>query len=226
MAANFSQSMLVLKEMVMIKSKTVFSVLVPDVSDHLVVTYDWANELIPIVHKEVMAYLENKRQCNVDDSDRGNGVYSLTACKHKVDSDSLMDLVLQYTEVNNTHGKVAHDVGENDVAAVRDPITLGAIEKHKMTMAALLAVSLSLFGLSILVHVFVQNNNSEVIAATMREKTLQDMRVPAFSMEEETIRLDRSKDEGEGRSLQRTVHLRQSVDMGSVVSGNVSSQDP
>ncbi len=229
-ASKFSQAVSMRKanHSAMIKSKTVFSVLVPKITEHLVVPYNGSNALQPIVHEEVKSDLTKKRGCRVDDSDRANGVYKLTACEHEVDVGKLMEFVLSYVEVNNTdkHGIVGHEVGDNIIAPENEPVELGIIEEHKMTMGALLGVSLSLFGLSILVHVFVKNNNSEVIAAMMREKTLQDMRVPAFSMEEEVIRLDRSKDEDEGPSLQRTVHLRQSVDMASVVSGNTSSQDP
>ncbi len=225
-ASKFSQTIRMSKGTgnVTVESKTVFSVLVPNVDEHLVVPYNGSNALIPRVHEEVRTDFVDKRRCTVDDSDKANGVYKLTACEHEVDLDKLMELVLSYTEVNNTHGEVGHEVGNNTIARENKPVTLGVIEEHKMTMAALVAVSLSLFGLSILVHVFVKNNNSEVIAAMMREKTLQDMRVPAFSMEEEIIRLDRSMDEFEGRSLQRTVHLRQSMDMSSVVSARTSLQ--
>ncbi len=72
--------------------------------------------------------------------------------------------------MNYTNGEVGHEVGENTIALENRPVVLGAIEGHEMTMAALLAVSLSSLGLSILIHIYVKNNNSEVIAAMMREK--------------------------------------------------------
>ena len=220
-ASRFAQAIRMWKELdnVTVKSKTVFSVLVPNVDEHLVVPYNGSNELISIVHEEVNAYF-GRRGCTVDGSGRKNGVYKLNACENEVDLDQLMEYVLSYVEVNNTHGEVGHEVGNDTIARENEPVDLGIIEEHKMTMAALLAVSLSLLGLSILVHIFVKNNNTHVIAAMMREKTLQDMRVPAFSMEEEIIHLDQSMDEFQGRSLQRTVHLRQSLDVGSMVSSS------
>ena len=75
------------KAKITIESKTTFSLLVPDVSEGLVVPYNGDNELMSIVREEVMAYFDNKKRCKVDDADKGNGVYKLTASEREVDLD-------------------------------------------------------------------------------------------------------------------------------------------
>lgn len=225
-ASQYWQSVSLTKGSTVTTSKTTFSLLVPDQKQHLVVPYNGTNALVKPLEAEVKAHLENDRKCQLNLQNITNGEYSFPKCPHDVEVDHLMEMVLSYTELNLTSGEVGHDAG-NNVVTEKKQLNIGVIEEHKISMVALIAVTGTMFVFAVLCHVFVQNNNADVIAAMMREKTLQDMRVPAFSMDEEIIRLDVSTDANEGKSLQRTVHHRQSVDMaGSVVSGASDNQNP
>ncbi len=213
-ATAFAQSV-VLKDMNSnnsIISKTMFSILVPDADEHLVVPYNGSNALNAPAHHEIMNDFVNKRHCQVNTTNRASGRYELKSCQHEVNIGELMRLVLSYNELNTTHGTVGHEVGNSSIAMEGMKLKLGSIEENKMSAEVLLAVSLSLFLIAFICNLFVKNYNSEVIAAMMREKTGQDMRVPAFSMDDEVIHLDRNSFDEEGRNWYRTIHTRSSIE--------------
>lgn len=169
------------------RSRTIFSILVADHKEHLVLRYNATKGLVASAEKEVLAYVRRTGGCNATLA--GAGEYELAGCKigFVPDVTVLMNIVLQYTEIDTRSRAspglilVGHEAG-NNIAMETTPLEVGVVQVKKMTVVGVFVVSVTLFIAALAVYLCIENHATVVIAAILRKETGQDLLVPAVSM--------------------------------------------
>ncbi len=120
----------------------------------------------------------------------------LRNCRRPVDPFEALQIIVDYIAVwqDGEPGDVGTENGKSIFVSPGD-IVVGHIFRQNFTTTGILAITMTLLVLSFVLHAFVPDDNTEVVACMLRERTGQEATTPTVAMGDGEVNIKRSFNE-------------------------------